>query len=372
MRIAINTRFLLTNKMEGFGWYTYEITKRLVENHPEHEFFFFFDRAFDKKFIFGKNVTPLVLFPPARHPILFYWWFNFSVTKALKKNKVEVFFSPDGYLSLNTNVPQIATIHDLNFEHYPQDLPKTAQKYLSHFFPKFAKKATKIITVSEFSKQDICKSYHINPEKVSVIWNAASKAFKPIENEAAQLIRNKFSKGNEYFIFIGALHPRKNVQKLIEAFTIFKRKHPNSYDLVIVGENLWKSSNNLTIPKDIINYVHFSGHLSLDDLSFVTASAACLTYVPYFEGFGIPLIEAMRCGIPIIAGNLSSLPEVLGNAGVLVNPFSELEIAQAMEHIFLDDNLRQELKAKSLERSSIFSWDNAAEKVWNEIISIIE
>ena len=155
MRIAINTRFLLTHKMEGFGWYTFEIVKRLVENHPEHTFIFFFDRAYDERFIFGENVTPVVLKPQARHPILFKIWFDRSVTKALKKHKADIFFSPDGYLSLRTEIPQIGVIHDINFEHFPEDLPKSPRNYLRKYFPKFANKANHILTVSESSKQDI-------------------------------------------------------------------------------------------------------------------------------------------------------------------------------------------------------------------------
>ena len=150
MKIAVNTRFLLSGKMEGFGWYTYEITKRMVEQHPEHEFIFFFDRPFDPKFIFASNVTPVVLNPPARHPVLFIYWFEFAVRRALKKVKADVFFSPDGYLSLRSMIPQISVIHDINFEHFPKDLPWSARAYLRYFFPLFAKKATQIITVSEY------------------------------------------------------------------------------------------------------------------------------------------------------------------------------------------------------------------------------
>ncbi|MCC6701594.1 MAG: glycosyltransferase family 1 protein, partial [Fluviicola sp.] len=123
MRIGINTRFLLSSKMEGFGWYTFEVVKRMVLAHPEHEFVFFFDRAFDPKFIFAENVKPVVLFPPARHPFLFIWYFDFALKKALKREHIDVFFSPDGYLALGSNVPQVAVIHDLNFEHYPEDIP---------------------------------------------------------------------------------------------------------------------------------------------------------------------------------------------------------------------------------------------------------
>ena len=159
MRIAINTRFLLSHKMEGFGWYTFETTKRLVEKHPEHTFILFFDLPFDKQFIFGPNTIPVVLNPPARHPILFVIWFEWAVFRALKKYKADVFFSPDGYLSLRSNVPQIPVIHDLNFEHNPADIPWATRKYLRFFFPKFAKKAAKIVTVSHYSKKDIMEQY---------------------------------------------------------------------------------------------------------------------------------------------------------------------------------------------------------------------
>ena len=370
MRIGINTRFLLSKKMEGFGWYTFEISKRLVENHPEHEFFFFFDRKYDEKFIFGKNVTPVVLFPQARHPFLFYWWFEFSVKRALKKYKIDVFFSPDGYLSLKTKTPQIATIHDLNFEHYPQDIPFSARTYLKHFFPKFARKANKIITVSNYSKEDIIKTYGINQEKIYVIWNGASDKFRPLEKNSSLTVRNEYSAGKEYFIFVGSLHPRKNIKRLIEAFSIFKQNFSEGYDLVIVGEKLWKTNPDLNINDKLIKNIHFTGHLSLEELTKVTASASCLTYIPYFEGFGIPLIEAMKSGVPIIAGNLTSLPEIVGDAGILVDPFNVNEIAKAMELIYLDENLRTNLIKQGLERSKLFSWDFAADDVWKEILSI--
>ena len=222
MRIAINTRFLLPHKMEGFGWFTYETVKRMVESHPEHEFIFFFDRPFDSKFIFGNNVLPVVLHPQARHPLLFKIWFNWSVTRALKKYKVDVFLSPDGYLSLKTAIKQIAVIHDINCEHYPNDLPRSALNYLKKYFPQFAKKANHIITVSNFSKNDIVKTYDIAESKVTVAHNAAAEIFKPISLVEQEIVRDKFADGLPYFIFVGALHPRKNVGRLLMAFDDFK------------------------------------------------------------------------------------------------------------------------------------------------------
>ena len=140
-RIAINTRFLLPKKMEGFGWYTFEIVRRLIQNHPEHTFVLFFDRPIAEQFRFSqKNVEFVVLNPPARHPILFIIWFEWAVYRALKKYKIDLFFSPDGYLSLRSNVPQVNVIHDINFEHFPKDIPFVPGVYLRYFFSKFAKR----------------------------------------------------------------------------------------------------------------------------------------------------------------------------------------------------------------------------------------
>ncbi len=367
MNIAINTRFLLPHKMEGFGWFTYEVVKRMVKQHPEHQFFFFFDRAFDKKFIFGDNVTPIVLNPQARHPILFKIWFNFSVTRALKKYHIDVFFSPDGYLSLKTHVKQIAVIHDLNFEHYPNDIPKTARKYLQKHFPLFAKKAHKIITVSNFSKQDIAKQYNINPHKIIVAYNGGNDDFMPVSDVKANQVKQQYTNGQDYFVYVGALHARKNIERLFKAFEMFKKRSLSKTKLVVVGENMWKSkqATRSTHP-DII----FTGHLPVNSLIDVVASAKSLVLVSYFEGFGIPLVEAMRCGVPVITSNVTSMPEVCGDAGLLVDPFNVNDISQAIELLDTDEKLRGELSQKALQRAKQFSWNKTAEIIWNEIVKV--
>lgn len=368
MRIAINTRFLLSHKMEGFGWYTYETTKRLVENHPEHTFILFFDRPFDSKFVFGPNVIPVILRPPARHPILFILWFEFAVYRALKKYKADVFFSPDGYLSLRSKIPQVSVIHDLNFEHFPQDIPSVPRTYLRYFFPKFAKKASKIVTVSHYSRADIASVYGIHPSKIDVGWNGVSEVFKPISEVKKAEIRNQYAGGKPYFLFVGAIHPRKNLKRLMQAFEMYVNKGGKNH-LVIVGENLWGKGSvydELIQPKTK-HQIHFTGHLPLQELANVMASAFCFTYVPYFEGFGIPLVEAMRSGVPIIAGKLTSLPEVGGEAALYVNPFDVASIARAMLLIESDESMRQKLIELGLERSLLFDWNHTAEVCWKAI-----
>ncbi len=365
MNIAINTRFLLPHKMEGFGWFTYEVVKRMVKQHPEHQFFFFFDRTFDKKFIFGDNVTPIVLHPQARHPVLFKIWFNFSVTRALKKYNIDVFFSPDGYLSLKTKVKQIAVIHDLNFEHYPKDIPAQARKYLKKYFPLFAQKAHKIITVSNFSKKDIIEQYAINPQKIVVAYNGGNDDFKPVSDLKANQVRQQYTNGQDYFVYVGALHARKNINRLFKAFEMFKKRSKSNAKLVVVGEKMWKLQDvALTEHSDII----FTGRLHINSLVDVVASAKSLVLVSYFEGFGIPLVEAMRCGVPVITSNVTSMPEVCGDAGLLVDPFDVKAISQAIERLDTDEKLRKELSQKALDRAKLFSWQKTSEIIWNEII----
>ena len=369
MRIAINTRFLLPQKMEGFGWYTYEIVRRIVKNHPEHEFFFFFDRPFDNKFIFAENVTAIILNPPARHPFLFYIWFENSVRKALKKHNIDLFFSPDGYLSLKSDVKQINVIHDINFEHNPEDLTWISQKYYRRFFPKFAKKAEHILTVSEYSKNDIIQTYGVDSSKITSVWNGASDTFQPIKEEDKIAVRLKYSAEKEYFLFVGALSPRKNLKRLIQAFEIFKKNSFSSdIQLLIVGEELWKKANHgIDIDESIKTQIHFTGHIPLEELAKIMASAKLFTYVPYFEGFGIPLVEAMKCGTPILSGDRTSLPEVAGNAAVYCDPFNVDDIAEKMIDLSENPKLLAKLSQKGLERSKSFSWDISAEKVWEVI-----
>jgi len=357
--------------MEGFGWYTYEIVSRLIQNHPDHTFVLFFDRPISEQFKFPqKNVELVVLNPPARHPILFIIWFEWAVYKALKKYKIDLFFSPDGYLSLRSNVPQINVIHDINFEHFPKDIPWVPRLYLRYFFSKFAKKSRKIITVSRTSKEDIAKTYKLNSDKIVPIWNGVSDVFKPVSNDEKIKIESQFSNGKNYFLFVGSIHPRKNLQNLIVAFEHYKKQLNGNFDLVIVGEEMW-SKHSVQIDEKIKNHIHFTGHLPLENLADVMAGATVFSFLSYFEGFGIPIVEAMRSGVPILASNTSCIPEIAGDAALYVNPFDTSAISEKMFQLEQDQRLRTELIEKGLKRGELFSWDESAKKVGEVICSIV-
>ena len=369
MKVGVNTRFLLSNKMEGFGWFTYETMKRITKNHPEVQFYFFFDRLYDEKFVFSENITPIVLNPPARHPILQKIWFNWSVTRALKKHHCDCFISPDGYVSLRTKVPQLAVMHDLNFEHNPEDVPPNALRFLKRNFPKFARKAKRICTVSNSSKKDIVNTYHIPVEKIDVTYNGSSPLFKPLLEEEKEHVRNKFTNDHLYVVFVGAIHKRKNLQRLIHAFQQLKLDTNLSHHILIVGEAMWKSQA-ISIPQEMKEYVHFTGHLSMEDLTHVMGAATCLAFVSYFEGFGIPIVEAMQSGVPVLAGNRTSLPEIAGEAALYCNPFSEENIQLKLTELLQDEELQNRLIQKGFQQAEKFSWDKTAEGLWEAVLKL--
>ena len=368
VKIAVNTRLLLKDKLEGIGWVAYECLSRIVKAHPDDEFYFIFDRKPDPKFIFAENVKPVVLFPQARHPFLYVIYFEISLKRALRKINPDVFISTDAYLCLRSKTPQIAVFHDINFEHFPQDFPRLALWHYKKYFPKYARKAEKIITVSEFSKQDIIDNYGVDPEKINVVYNGANEGFKPISEEEKQKIRLQYTSGYQYFMFVGSLHPRKNLVRLFPAFDIFKEKTGSDVKLLIVGEKRWwtepiqKAYEAMRHKDDVV----FVGHLQIDELQRVTAAALASVYVSYFEGFGIPIIEAYKCDVPVITSNVTSMPEVAGDAALLVDPFDVESIASAME-LVMDENVRNSLIEKGRERRNDFSWDKAAEGWWNVI-----
>lgn len=362
MRIAVNTRFLLSGKLEGIGWFTFETLKRITRQHPEHEFIFFFDRPYSKEFIFSENITPVVLSPPARHPFLFYIWFEWSVAHALKKHKADAFISTDGFMSLSSDIPTLLVIHDLAFEHFPEHVNWTAKKYYHYFMPKFAKAANRIATVSGYSKNDIVDHYNVGPNKIDIVYNGVNEEFSSICKETTK----NPEQDTPYFLFAGAIQPRKNLGNIFKAFDLFKSKTNSQVELIVAGRKAWKYEQDLMIWENMVHKddVKFIDHQSARQLAILMKNALALVYVSLFEGFGIPIIEAMCCKTPVITSNTSSMPEVAGDAGLLCDPNNPESIANAMQDIYEKPELRDSLIEKSVVQQEKFSWDKTADKLW--------
>ncbi len=369
MRIAVNTRMLMSNKLDGIGWFSYETLKRITQQNPEVEFAFIFDRQYSDEFIFGENIEPFVCFPPARHPFLYYLWYEWSIPRVLHKWKPDLFLSPDGYLSMSANVKSLAVIHDINFYHFKKSLPRSYSWFYNYYFPRYAKKAERIATVSQFSKQDISKAYDVEPNKIDVVYNGVNEIYCPISPPEIEATQVKHSQACPYFLFVGTLLQRKNLVNLLKGFDGFKKKNSNNVKLLIIGNKKWWTSDMETTYKEMQHKqdVIFKSYVSPPDLHLLIGSAIALSFIPFFEGFGIPIIEAMRCGIPVITSNASSTAEIGKDAAILVNPSRPDELSVAMKQVWDDPELRQDLIVKGTERAKQFSWDKTADNLWASI-----
>ena len=370
MRIAVNTRLLIAGKMDGIGWYTYETLRRIVTAHPEHEFYFLFDRRPNEIFIFASNVRAVVVNPPARHPVLWWLFFEIGVPKALKKYNIDLFLSTDGYIPLHSSVPTVDVIHDINFAHFSNNLRRSHQWYMSHYFPKYAKRATRVVTVSEFSKSDIAKTYCVAQDKISVIYNGAGDKYHPVSNDEKILIRKKYTEEKPYFIFISTILRRKNLTNLLKAYDRYREITGDSQKLIVVGARVWwgdelkRAYEEMHHREDVL----FLGHTEAEELSRLLAVATALVYPSFFEGFGIPIVEAFNTDTPVITSNKTSMPEVAGDAALLIDPNDVEGIAEAMWRVADDGDLRQRLIGRGRERRKLFTWDEAAVKLWEIMI----
>lgn len=368
MKIAVNTRLLLADRLDGIAWFAVETLKRITTQNPDCEFHFFFDRKFDKQFLFSENIIPHALFPQARHPFLYYWWFEFSITAKLKKIEPDLFLSPDGFLSLRTKTPSLPVIHDINFKHFPEDFDLLSGNYYNRFFPQFAQAAKRIATVSDYSKNDIVSHYNIASDKIDVVYNGTNENYRILSEEEKELARKKYTKGNPFFIFVSTLIPRKNVVRLMEAYAEFQQQGGEEY-LIMVGNKKWWTADMEAALQTVqqIEKVVFTGYVDQQDLYALVGAATALTFVPYFEGFGIPIVEAMQAGTPVLTADASSTAEVAADAALLVDPYDVSAISKAMFQLSNSEELRQNLVGKGLKRAADFTWDRTADLLWNSI-----
>ena len=373
MTIAVNTRFLLADYLEGYGNFIYETFQRITKQHPEHEFIFIFDRPYDKRFVFGENVKAVVTGPAARHPLLWKLWYDIKVPGILKKYKADVFVSCDGFCSLGTKVPQCLVVHDLAFLHYPAAIKKSHLLYYKRYTPRFLSKAKSVVTVSEFSKRDIITQYKTDAAKIDVVFNGIKEIFQPISEEQRATTKNKYTEGKEYFIYAGAIHPRKNLITLLKAFSVFKKRQQTNMKLVLTGRLAWKYESFKEGLKSYRyrNDVVMTGYVEEEELALLIGSAYAMVYPSLFEGFGVPVLESMKCDVPVITSANSSMQEIAKEAALYADADSHADIADKMMLLYKDENKRKELIQKGRAVVQEYSWDKTADLLWQSIIKAI-
>lgn len=369
MRIAVNTRLLIPGRLEGIGNFAHEILSRLCQQHPEHEFLFLFDRTPDSQFKYASNVTFKRLLIPSRHPFLYNAYFDLELAWALRQWKADIYFSPDGYLSKYSPCPQIPVFHDLNFEHRPKDLPALDRWHYRSFFPKYAKWAKHIVTVSDYSKNDLMQSYAIEEEKITVCYNGIKSRYQPGTQTQREESQQKWAEGQPFFLYVGSLHARKNILGLLKGYENYASQSTKPLTLCIAGANMWSAGEEHQFLQSMKHKagVKFLGRASEDDLESLYHGAHALILPSFFEGFGVPIVEAQQAGVPVICSQTTSMPEVAGDAALFIDPHKHTSISKAMLDLE-NTSLRNSLIEKGQSNAKRFQWETSAKQIHDLLI----
>lgn len=367
MKIAINARFAGLPEPEGYARFTAGLVRAMAGSGKAGEMVMMYDRPpHPSSVMHDSEFVELVKGPAARHPLLWKIWYDLSMPAMARRAGADVIFSPDGFCSLRTRIPQVLAIHDLAFIHYPAGISAMYRRYYLHYTPQFIRKAAHIVTVSESSRDDIVRHYPQAAGKISVVHNAADPGFVPLDWKMKEEVRERWTHGQEYFLYVGAVHPRKNLVNLLKGFSWFKKRHRSGIRLVISGRLAWGNDDfrSLLSSYKYRDDVILTGFLPDEDLRPLMASAYALVYPSWHEGFGLPVLEAMQCGTPVICSGVSALPEVAGDAALFCDPALPEDWGQAMGHLYKDETYRAALISKGMERAKEFSWEESARNLY--------
>lgn len=357
LRIAIDCR-TIGKKRTGDEVYTKNLVLNLARVDSQNQYFLLFDRQVNPEeldLLLPSNFKIVVITPS--HKLL---WTMYALPKWLRKNNIDILHVQ--YITpfwLPKNIKVITTIHDISWKFYPQYIKKSDLFFLNALIPISLKKADKIITVSQTSKNDIVKIFKISPDKIAMIYNGA-------DNTVGHAMSDSINLPEKFILYVGTLQPRKNIPALLEAFNILNTKYPILNTKLIIaggkGHNYDQRIDMLVEKYKLQDKVLFPGFVDEKDLATMYGLADLFVFPSLYEGFGIPAIEAMAMGTPVVVSNKSCLPEVVGQAGLIVDPENSEEFADVIYKILSDKALRNNLIEKGYKRAKEFSWEKTAKE----------
>ena len=366
MRVGINTLFLIPGKHGGTETYLRNLLLNLARIDRENEYIIFANRENIESYgIKQDNFSKVLCNLSAKNKPLRVIWEQAILPIVARKYKVDVLHAP-AYVSPMINsfrFESVVTIHDMMFYYHPENYPKRQLLYFKHLIPLSARKAKRIIAVSNNTKKDIVKILGIPEKKIIVIQETYGEEFRrELNDNAKKKVKAQYKLPDNYILSVASLNPQKNIERLIKAYDILVRSYSSEHKLVLVGMWLKHGSRIIQLIKELQlkERIIFTGYIDNEDLPYFYSLADVFVFPSYFEGFGIPPLEAMACGCPVIASKATSIPEVVGNAAVLINPFSVEELSNAIHRVLIDKNMRDNLIAKGFERVKHFSWEKAA------------
>ena len=376
MKIGVDIRVLMDKQYSGISEYAYYLLKELLVRDDDNEYVFYYNsfRKLDEHFLDWDS--PKITFKNTSWPNKI---FNYILQKFLDWPKldsvtgpVDVFWSP--HLNFSCFGQQagkkILTVHDLSFLRYPEFFSN--RKNLWHKglnVKKLVKKYDIIVAISENTKVDLMELLQVPEEKIVVIYSGLNQELNDLSPASINSFKSRHEINSRFILYLGAIEPRKNVAGLIEAYNLMRDRHfpLTEYQLLMAGASGWKNKHIYKKAEDSLycDDICFLGYVSRQERDWLYANASLFVYPSYYEGFGFPPLEAMSHGLATITSDISSLPEVTGDAALLVNPYSALDLARAMETMLLDSDLRKRYAKKGLERSKLFSWSKTADNYLN-------
>jgi len=379
MNIIIDIRPLMGGKHSGVEIYIRKLLENLFKTDRRNRYVLFANSSSDQSHnlpLFNQpNVTTIQTSIPNKvlnSGLMFFGRPRIDklIGKHLPDFKPDLYFSPDlRPFSLSAGIKKVCVVHDLSFRHFPRYFSlKTRIWHKLLDARRSLRKFDKIIAVSEFTKNDLNATFGINIKKIAVINEGVDDDFCAADDINVDAgIRAKYCLPKDYFLFLSTLEPRKNLLRLIEAFKLYKQSHKDDFKLALVGTPNHKIFSGLRLEphEDLI----FTGFVPEKDKPHIFRMAAAFLYPSLFEGFGLPLLEAMKCGTPVITSNISSMPEICGPAALYVNPLSKAEIAEAMDRV-LQPEIREQLKREMASRIKRFSWKKCADETLRLLESV--
>ena len=363
MRIAFNATALLS-PLTGIGQYAFELAQRLAADSA-HDAEFFYGLAWSREV----RTTPLpgarTLFGMARRFVPN----SYAVSRYLQGRKFtqaarrfDVYHEPN-FLAYRFDGPLVLTVHDLSWIRFPQAHPAERVAAMNRYFEPSLRRAAVVLTDSAFVKQEVIDVFGIDPQRILPIGLGVSPLFRPLPADAtAPLMARQGLAHGSYLLAVGTLEPRKNLVTALRAYAALPEASQCAYPLVLAGIKGWHNEDLDAQLQPLIasGRVRLTGYLSREDLAALIAGATALVYPSIYEGFGLPPLEAMACGVPTIVSNVASLPEVVGDTGLLIEPYDHEGLRDAMQRLIDSPRLRADLGAQALRRAASFTWDSCA------------
>ncbi len=360
MKIGIDASRAAYKQKTGTEYYSYNLIKNLAKIDKENEYILY-SRILLPKGLYNlpENFKSQVIYLPR-------FWTQIRLSFKMFTHPPDLLFIPSHTIPVIHPKKVVVTCHDVGFRNYPSSYSKFQLWHLEFTTKLAVRWAEKIIAVSKSTKRDLINIYGAQPEQVEVIYEGfTSELYHPIENKnKIKQVLGKYNIPEKYILFIGRLEERKNIPRLVEAFNLLKKEKKIEHKLVLVGkkgykfEQIFDTINKLKIGDEVI----LPGYIPEEDLPYIFSGPELFTFPSLYEGFGIPILEAMACGIPVLSSNISSMPEVAGEAAILVNPLNPKEISKAIYQIITDRNLRNSLIEKGLAQCKKFSWQKCAQE----------